>query len=229
VLVDLARTYVRLGKHAAVQAIQARLADLTDGEPLRTILEDALKRLQRLRRDVCPVEGGRAGGAVLMGYPTPDGNLRLFLVRDGRLIARQTAQPGTSTAKIAQRLVRPATSAASEHEPGRPCQGHDGTCRSTDAGHRTSDFGLRTSNFGLGAAGALDADQTNILLRWLHHHLGRPEVLPLPAEAGADEIAGAVEALVACAQTLQEPDVEAEVVDGGEALGADVFDFEEVP
>ena len=76
---------------------------------------------------------------------------------------------------------------------------------------------------------ALDADQANILLRWLHRNLGRPEVVPLPGDAGLAEVAGAVAALFACAQPFQEPDVEAEIVDRSEPLGSDVFDFEEVP
>jgi hypothetical protein len=126
---------------------------------------------------------------VLMGYSAASGGVRLFLLRDGQLLARKTV-----------RGVNEALAAACLRDS--PVAGTDNT---------------------------LDSDQTNILLRWLHRHLGQPEVVALPVGARPAAVAAFVEGQLTRAQPFQEADVEAEIVDAGQALGSDVFDLEEVP
>ena len=75
----------------------------------------------------------------------------------------------------------------------------------------------------------LDADQQNLVLRWLHRRLGQPEIVPLGSDTPVADLAAALSELLAGTQRVEEPDVEAEVVDAGEAFGGEVFDLEEVP
>ncbi|HEY7294675.1 MAG TPA: GIY-YIG nuclease family protein, partial [Dehalococcoidia bacterium] len=190
VLVTLARSYARSGKLAAIQAVEAAMAaPKAATTTMRPLLEEINRRLRRVRRDVFPIDGGRAGGTVLMGYPAASGGLRLFLLRDGHLLARKTVH-GVGDALAAACLGDPA---AAERD------------------------------------NALDADQTNILLRWLHRHLGQPQVLALPASVGPAAVAAFIEEQLARSQPFEEADVEAEIVDAGQALGGNVFHLEEVP
>jgi hypothetical protein len=177
-----------------MQAVAALLSEPASSfGALRPILAEVQRRLQRVRRDIYPIDGARAGGAALMGYPAFTGGLRLFFIRDGQLLARETVRCGSEVGAVAARLLS-----------------------------------LAPREYPSDALDALDADQTNILLRWLHRNLGQPEVVALPDGAGPETVAAAIEEQLTQAQPFEEADVEAEVMDAGEALGRDVLDFEEV-
>jgi DNA polymerase-3 subunit epsilon len=89
ILVAYAWRFVTGGREVTLAALEAHLARL-DGEGAgagweRRLLQECHTRLRRVRRDYRPVEGGLAGGDVLMAYPVADGGAVLFFVREGRL------------------------------------------------------------------------------------------------------------------------------------------------
>ena len=96
-LVDFAWQFVREGREATLQALDARLAQLEregaqegwEGVTLR----ECRARLHRLRREHRPVGGGLAGAPVVLCYPAAGGGAVLFFVHEGRLLRRE-AVPG---------------------------------------------------------------------------------------------------------------------------------------
>jgi len=98
VLVELARLFLVQGKEATLAALDSRLATLERdglaGSWEHAVLQLCRARLQRVRRVYRPIEGGYAGGALLMAYPGAEGGLLLFFVRNGRLLCRQRFAPG---------------------------------------------------------------------------------------------------------------------------------------
>lgn len=166
VLVELARLFLVQGKEAALAALDSRLATLERnglaGTWEHAVLQLCRARLQRVRRVYRPIEGGYAGGALLMAYPSAQGGLSLFFVRDGRLLRRQHVAPGEVTLDRLARWIDEQR-AASPADP-------------------------------LGEA--VSGDATNLVLRWIYRHAGRSELLPVPGDVPARDLAARVLALL---------------------------------
>ena len=94
VLVDFAWRYVREGREATLQALDARLERTGRGRAPRragraSTLRECRARLRRLRREHRPVGGGLAGAPVVLCYPAAGGGAVLFFVREGQLRRRE--------------------------------------------------------------------------------------------------------------------------------------------
>jgi excinuclease UvrABC nuclease subunit len=146
VLVDYAWRYVTPGREATLAALDARLAELAGAGQAagweHRILAECRARLRRVRREYRPLEGGLAGGTLLMTYPAAGGGAILFVVRDGKLVRRVVLDE----TQLAEPVLVPLIAAAIEVPPAEDAR--------------------------------LDADQANILLRWIHRHTGQPECIP---------------------------------------------------
>jgi excinuclease UvrABC nuclease subunit len=180
-LVQYARLFVTAGKEAALEALDARLRameglDACDGWEY-AMLRECRRRLVRVRQEYRPLEGGSAGGALVMAYPAADGGLVLFFVEDGRLCGRSHLPPGGGDAAAVH-------AALAKQLAGPPAHGlnEEGTSRRTWPG-------------GAGAAAdgtELDADQANILLRWIYQHSGQRCQTPVVPGTRLADVAAAI-------------------------------------
>jgi hypothetical protein len=109
VLVDLALLFVSAGKEATLEAIGRRLEALGDGnegdEWEREVLAECRRRLLRVRKEYRPLAGGLGGGGLVMTYPTGEGSLAVFLVQDGRFLARFRISPQEAETTSLRALV----------------------------------------------------------------------------------------------------------------------------
>jgi hypothetical protein len=109
VLVDLALLFVSAGKEATLEAIGRRLEALGDsGEGdawERVMLAECRRRLLRVRKEYRPLAGGLGGGGLVMTYPTGEGSLAVFLVQDGRFLARFRISPQEAETTSLRALV----------------------------------------------------------------------------------------------------------------------------
>jgi hypothetical protein len=109
VLVDLALVFVSAGKGAALEAIGRRMEALAasgeEGGWEHGILAECRRRLLRVRKEYHPVPGGLGGGGLVMSYPTGDGSLAVFLVQDGRFLARFRISPEEAPTTSLRALV----------------------------------------------------------------------------------------------------------------------------
>ncbi|HEX2034849.1 MAG TPA: exonuclease domain-containing protein [Chloroflexota bacterium] len=180
VLVTYARHLATYGKAATLEALDARLAAL-EGSGQATgweyeTLRECRARLVRVRREHRPIEGGLAAHALLMVYRAAGSGAMLFFVRDGRLV----------------RLARlPAEDAV-------PAQDDGATPLAI------IEDGLQALRAGP-AETPLDADQSNILMRWIYRHSGQPQLIPLPPTITAPELAAVVERALALSRPLEPP------------------------
>lgn len=147
VLVEYARLFVKEGKTATLEALGGRLAMLKNTGAEHDwevgMLAECRSRLLRVRKEYRPLDGGLAGGKLVMAYPSATGGMALFFVQDGRL----TRRTHISASQTSSDALRSALSA------------------SWPAPHESEQ-------------GELDVDCANILLRWIYHHIGRPELFP---------------------------------------------------
>jgi DNA polymerase III subunit epsilon len=147
ILVELARVFLAQGRDSALEAVDARLRDLTGADEAAClaagILEVMRARLAGLEREERPLPGGLSGGRLAMVYPDANGDPTLYLIRNGRLLARRVFS-GTGGTLDAGSLVAQAI------------QQQD-TWDSSDS--------------------LLDTDQTNILLRWICQHSANQETI----------------------------------------------------
>ena len=110
VLVDLALLFVSAGKEATLEAIGRRLEALerrrNEGDEWeREMLAECRRRLLRVRKEYRPLAGGLGGGGLVMTYPTGEGSLAVFLVQDGRFLARFRISPQEAETTSLRALV----------------------------------------------------------------------------------------------------------------------------
>jgi hypothetical protein len=127
-----------------------------------------------VRREYRPVEGGLAGEALVMAYRAADGGAVLYFVADGRL-GRRVPLPADAIAGDAGD-AGDALVAAVKETLGRPAApGDEVEAAPADP-----------------VAAPLDADQVNILMRWIYRRVGRPECVAAGADTPATQLADAI-------------------------------------
>jgi hypothetical protein len=112
VQVDFALRFVLSGKRATLEAVQARLDELSTGGQAGSwehlLLSECQIRLRRVRKEYHPLPGGPGAGGLVMTYRTADGRLAVFYVHEGRPLARfrvsaeEAAGPGLGALVEAQ-------------------------------------------------------------------------------------------------------------------------------
>ncbi|MGH2371826.1 MAG: hypothetical protein ACRDI2_26945, partial [Chloroflexota bacterium] len=108
-----------------------------------------------------------AGDDLLMAYPAADGGATLFFVRDGRLMRRVRIPAGHADRACLLPVIAQCLRAKGRERADGP-----------------------------EAEAPLDADQANIVLRWIYRHTGRPELIPITSETSVSDVGAAVEGVL---------------------------------